>query len=88
MSEFGGGCLLDALDLTRAREGTRRFREPLRDGTHRSNNTHSHTGSIYSVGRNFQPFRINNLEMVAQICPRWNRTTDWLKGLDEFRIAA
>ena len=45
-------------------------------------------GSIYSVGRDFQPFRINDLELVAQICPRWNRTTDWLKGLDEFRIAA
>ena len=58
------------------------------DGTHRSNNTHGDTGSIYSVGRNLQPFRINKLEMVAQICPRWNRTTDWLKGLDEFRIAA
>jgi hypothetical protein len=33
-------------------------------------------------------FRINDLEMVAQICPRWNRTSDWLKGLYEFRIAA
>jgi hypothetical protein len=40
------------------------------------------------VGGRFQSFRINDLEMVAQICPRWNRTTGWLKGLDEFRIAA
>jgi hypothetical protein len=27
-------------------------------------------------------------KVVAQICPRWNRTSDWLKGLYEFRIAA
>jgi hypothetical protein len=46
------------------------------------------SGSIYGVGWRFQSFRINDLEMVAQICPRWNRTSDWLKGLYEFRIAA
>jgi hypothetical protein len=26
--------------------------------------------------------------LVAQIFTSWNRTTDWLKALDEFRIAA
>jgi hypothetical protein len=45
-------------------------------------------GSIDSLGSRSLPFRIIRLELVAQICPRWNRTTDWLKGLDEFRIAA
>jgi hypothetical protein len=34
-------------------------------------------GSINEVGWGFQLFRINGLEMVAQICPRWNRLQDW-----------
>ena len=89
MSESGGGCLLDALDLTRAREGTRRFREPLRDGTHRSNTTISHTGSIYGVGRDFQPFRINYLELVDQIFTSWNPLIRWLRQIDELsRVSA
>ena len=49
---------------------------------------HSHSGSIYGVGRRFQPCRINNLEMVAQICPRWNRTADWLRAAEQYSLAA
>ena len=35
-------------------------------------------GSINEVGWRFQPFGINDLEMVAQIFTGWNRMTDWL----------
>jgi hypothetical protein len=34
------------------------------------------------VAGDFQPFRLNDLEMVAEIFTSWNRTTDWLKRLD------
>ena len=48
----------------------------------------SHGGSIYGVGRRFQPFRINDLEMVAQICPRWNPLTSWMRQIEDFQSAA
>ena len=39
------------------------------------------------VGR-FQPFRINGLEMVDQICPRWNPLTSWMRRIEDFQRAA
>ena len=45
-------------------------------------------GSIYSVGRDFQPFGINDLDMVAQIFPRWNRMADWLREAEGYASAA
>ena len=45
-------------------------------------------GSINEVGLEFQLFRINDLEMVAQICPRWNRVADWLREADGYSRAA
>jgi hypothetical protein len=44
-------------------------------------------GSIYEVGWRFQPFRINGLEMVAQICPGWNRLQDWFELVGAFKGA-
>jgi hypothetical protein len=32
-------------------------------------------------------FRINNLEMVAQIFPRWNRLAEWLSRVRHFENA-
>jgi hypothetical protein len=32
--------------------------------------------------------RINNLEMVAQIFPRWNRMADWLTEAERYLVAA
>ena len=48
----------------------------------------SHSGSIYGVGWRFQSFRINDLEMVAQICPRWNRLQPWFELVGAFKDAA
>jgi hypothetical protein len=45
-------------------------------------------GSINEVGRRFQLFRISDLEMVAQICPRWNRLQHWFELVGAFRSAA
>jgi hypothetical protein len=45
-------------------------------------------GSIYAVGSAFQLFRINDLEMVAQICPRWNRLQDWFELAAALKDAA
>jgi site-specific DNA recombinase len=42
----------------------------------------------YGVGGRFQSFTINDLEMVAQICPRWNPLTSWLQEIQFFRTAA
>jgi hypothetical protein len=42
-------------------------------------------GSIYGVGRRFQSFGINDLEMVAQICPRWNRLEPWFELVGAFK---
>ena len=36
-------------------------------------------GSIDGSGSDFRSFRINDLEMVAQICPRWNPLTSWMR---------
>ena len=45
-------------------------------------------GSINEVGWRFQPFRINGLELVAQICPRWNPLTSWMRQLEDFHRVA
>jgi hypothetical protein len=45
-------------------------------------------GSIYGVGRGFQAFRINDLEMVAQIFTRWNPLTSWMRRIEGFQRAA
>ena len=45
-------------------------------------------GSINEVGWGFQSFRINDLEMVAQICPRWDRVADWLREAEGYAAAA
>jgi len=41
------------------------------------------SGSINEVGWRFQSFRINGLELVAQIF-----TTSWMRQLEGFRAAA
>jgi hypothetical protein len=48
----------------------------------------SSSGSIYRVGWRFQSFKINDLEMVAQIFTRWNRLTNWLREAERFSAAA
>ena len=45
-------------------------------------------GSINEVGLRFQPCRINDLELVAQICPRWNPLTSWMRQIEDFQRAA
>jgi hypothetical protein len=45
-------------------------------------------GSIKEVGWRFQSFGINDLEMVAQICPRWNPLTSWMRQIEDFQRAA
>jgi hypothetical protein len=45
-------------------------------------------GSITEVGVSFQPFRINDLELVAQIFPRWNRLQPWFELVGAFKDAA
>jgi hypothetical protein len=54
----------------------------------RGRGRHPYSGSTNGVGVRFQSFRINDLEMVAQICPRWNRVADWLKEAERFSTAA
>ena len=44
--------------------------------------------SINEVVWRFRSFGINNLEMVAQIFPRWNRVADWLREAERFSTAA
>jgi hypothetical protein len=46
------------------------------------------TGSINEVGWRFPSFGINDLEMVAQICPRWNRLQPWFELAGAFKDAA
>ena len=48
----------------------------------------SHNGSICGVGWRFQSFKINDLEMVAQIFPRWNPLTSWMRQIEDFQRAA
>ena len=45
-------------------------------------------GSTNGVGSRFQSFRINDLEMVAQIFPRWNPLTSWMRQIEDFQTAA
>ena len=45
-------------------------------------------GSINGVGWRFQSFRINDLELVAQIFPRWNRLQPWFELAGAFKDAA
>ena len=40
------------------------------------------------VGGRFQTFRINDLELVTQIFPRWNQVADWLREAERFSMAA
>jgi hypothetical protein len=56
--------------------------------TYKAATQESHSGSIYGMGGRFQSFKINDLEMVAQICPRWNRVADWLREAERFSTAA
>jgi hypothetical protein len=46
------------------------------------------SGSIDGVGWRFQSFKINDLEMVAQIFPRWNPLTSWMRQIEDFQRAA
>jgi hypothetical protein len=46
------------------------------------------SGSTDGVGSKCQPFRINNLESVGQIFPRWNRLQHWFELAEAFRTAA
>ena len=46
------------------------------------------SGSINEVGWRFQSFRINDLELVAQIFTSWNPLTSWMRQLEGFRAAA
>jgi hypothetical protein len=45
-------------------------------------------GSINKVGAIFQPFKINDLEMVGQICARWNRLQPWFALAEALKNAA
>ena len=42
-------------------------------------------GSIDGVGGDFEPFQINDLEVVDQDFGGWNQIADWLKIVDAFR---
>ena len=46
------------------------------------------SGSIDGVGWRFQSFKINDLEMVAQIFPTWNPLTSWMRQIEDFQRAA
>jgi hypothetical protein len=70
------------------RHRTQRFRTLLHNGRTAAATRHRHSGSIYGVAGRFQPFRINNLELVAQICPRWNRLQPWFELVGAFKDAA
>ena len=71
-----------AAQLKSARHCTRRFRRPLH------NQTANNGGSINEVGPRFQSFRINDLELVAQIFPRWNPLASWMRQIEDFQRAA
>jgi hypothetical protein len=45
-------------------------------------------GSIDSLGSRFLPFRIIRLELVAQIFPRWNPLTSWIRQIEDFQRAS
>ena len=44
-------------------------------------------GSIESLGCEFQPSRINDLERVSQMFASWNQIAAWLRQLDRLRAA-
>ena len=44
-------------------------------------------GSIYIMGRRFQPRRINDLELVDQTGASWNHMALWLIDLEALRLA-
>jgi hypothetical protein len=46
------------------------------------------SGSINEVGWRFQPFRINDLELVDQIFTSWNPLTSWFRQIDDIRAAS
>jgi hypothetical protein len=45
------------------------------------------SGSIDSVGNDFQPFRINDLELVDLNSVSWNHVATWLHQLAALRSA-
>jgi hypothetical protein len=45
-------------------------------------------GSTAGVGTSLQPFRINDLELVAQMFTSWNPLTSSLRQIDGFQRAA
>ena len=45
-------------------------------------------GSINEVGWRFQPFRINDLEMVELTGASWNPVVSWLRHVEALRSAA
>jgi hypothetical protein len=47
-----------------------------------------YSGSINGVGARFQAFRINNLELVAQIFTSWNPLTSWIRKIGDYKAAA
>jgi hypothetical protein len=49
---------------------------------------HYKVTAIYGVGRRFQSLRINDLELVDQICPRWNPLSSWMRRIEDFQRAA
>jgi hypothetical protein len=65
-----------------------RFRRQLHNGRTSAATRHRHSGSIYGVGWGFQPFRINDLEMVDQNIASWNRVLSWLGRIEALRTAA
>ena len=56
--------------------------------TYKAATQESYSGSIYGVGGRFKSFRINDLEMVTQIFPRWNPLTSWMRQIEDFQRAA
>jgi hypothetical protein len=36
----------------------------------------------------FIRLKINDLALVAQICPRWNPLTSWMRQIEDFQRAA
>ena len=41
-------------------------------------------GSIDDLGSKIRHFRNNDLELVALICPRWNRLANWLREAERW----
>jgi hypothetical protein len=56
-----------------------------RDGSKAFGRARMATGSNYRLGVDFQPFGINDLEMVAQNSASWNQVGIWLKQIQTLR---